>query len=211
MLQLPECKRTVNLERYRYILPYHKQKRKKTSTPVFIAKGADILINCAEVLKRFQSLEPFALYIQQNLEQVERLGKKRLAIREVLLQSFSYAEMSYRKLSAVLDGVDHVMYLNLHSIINKIAVFDYEEYQQLNQLEWNRDELAREKMDIYQTDITFVQQATRNNEEILLKLDRLLLEVTQFNSMKEDIMDMPAIKELDRLISSVRLYRQETL
>ena len=177
-------------------------------TPLNLAKSADDISSSAEVLRKLMYILPFERYISRNLIQIRRLAKKRALIDEILLQKFSPDEMSYRKFCDVLDSVDHVIYLNLRSIINKISAFDYDEYKQLSQFEYNRDELVQEKLDIYETYITYVWQATNDNEEILLKLDHLQLELTDLNSLKqEDIMNMPAIVELDKLIKATKYYR----
>ena len=45
----------------------------------------------------------------------------------------------------------------------------------------------KEKLDIYNEYIDFVDNATRTNEEILLKLDKILLEISKYNSLEEDL------------------------
>lgn len=189
-----------------YYKSYMKPKKKRTLMQ--LAKSANTLSSCIDVLRKNLYIEPFTQDITQSLEQVERFNKKCETINDILLQKFSPNEMSYKKFAGVLVGVEKVVYINLRSILNKISAFDYEEYKQLDSLEWNNDKLAKEKMDIYKEYITFVDEATRDNEEILLKLDRLLLEVTHYNSVEDgDIMDMSAITELDELIKNAKLYR----
>jgi hypothetical protein len=188
---------------------YEKNRRAgaQNPEPMKLAKNANTLTACVETLEKLAYIEPFAQDIQQNIEQIERYTKKRETINTILLQKFTATEMSYNKFDGVLAGVENVVYINLRSIINKISAFDYEEYKQLDTLEWNKDDLAKEKMSIYNEYLTFVDEATRDNEEILLKLDRLLLEVTHWSETQEgDIMDMPAIAELDKLIKNVKLY-----
>jgi hypothetical protein len=184
----------------------HRLPRKKT--PIQLAKSADSLPSCIDALKNNCYMEVFAPHINQNIQQIERFNKKRATINDMLLQKFTASEISYQKFDTVLTGVEQVVYINVRSILNKIAAFDYEEYQQLDNLEWNKDGLAREKMDIYQTYIHFVDEATRDNEEIILRVDKLLLEVSEFNMHQDvDIMNMPAMAELDKLIKNAKLYR----
>lgn len=186
-------------------------RKKKTAAPsgaIQLAKSAGSLAGCADVLRGMSSVTAFAQCIEQNLAQIKRFEKKRETIEGLLLQKFSADEISYIKFNNVLAGVEKVVYINLRSIINKIAAFDDEEYRQLENLEWNDDALAQEKMAIYKTYIAFADEATRDNEEILLKLDRLLLEISQFSlEQEQDIMSMPAIAELDKLINDAKRYR----
>ena len=198
----------MNDRKNKRIIPPKDKNASRQKTPMQLAKSATTLSSCVDVLKQSLHIEVFAQKINKNLAQINRFIKKCETINDILLQKFSVNEISYKKFDNVLVGVEKVVYINLRSIINKISAFDYEEYQQLDSLEWNNDELAKEKMDIYKTYIAFVDEATRDNEEILLKLDRLLLEVTHYNNVQDgDIMNMPAIAELDKLIQNAKLYR----
>ncbi|MCL1853591.1 MAG: hypothetical protein FWF88_11285 [Peptococcaceae bacterium] len=69
-------------------------------------------------------------------------------------------------------------------------------------------DMAQEKMQIYSEYISFVHQATDDNEQILLKMDKMLLEISRYNSLEGgDVENMPAIKEMDELIHNAKLYR----
>jgi hypothetical protein len=185
-----------------------KIKASPRKTPLQLAKTAENLSACATVLNEYLHIETLQKTISKNLTQIDRLLKKRETIDNLLLQKFSPDEISYKKFDHVLTSVDNVVYLNLRSIINKISTFDYDEYKEIENLEWNCDDLAKEKMAIFGQYIDFINSATRDNEEIILKLDRLLLEITHFNSVgTDDIMDMPAIADLDKLIKDAKRYR----
>ena len=47
------------------------------------------------------------------------------------------------------------------------------------------------------------------NEEIMLKLDKLLLEISLLGSTDyRDVEEMPCMKEIDMLIKQTKLYKQ---
>ena len=46
----------------------------------------------------------------------------------------------------------------------------------------------------------------RHHEQIILKLDKILLELSKFNSLEDKIENMSAMKEIEDLISKVKLY-----
>ena len=70
------------------------------------------------------------------------------------------------------------------------------------------NEVSEEKMQIYYEYIAYVKQATSTNEEILLKLDKLLFEISQYNVLKGgDIQKLPAIVEIDELIKNAKFYK----
>ena len=55
--------------------------------------------------------------------------------------------------------------------------------------------------------INFVKNATKSNEDILLKLDKMILEISRYNSIEDgDITKFPAIIEMDELIKNAKLY-----
>ena len=71
-----------------------------------------------------------------------------------------------------------------------------------------RNKVMKEKREIYREYISFIRSSIEDNEEILLKLDRLILEVSRFNSLEEgELEDMSAMKEIDNLIDKTNLYR----
>ncbi|MCL1791490.1 MAG: hypothetical protein FWG40_09130 [Peptococcaceae bacterium] len=69
-------------------------------------------------------------------------------------------------------------------------------------------DMTQEKMQIYNEYISFVNEATEDNEQILLKMDKMLLEISRYNSLEGgDVENMPAIKEMDELIHNAKLYK----
>lgn len=57
--------------------------------------------------------------------------------------------------------------------------------------------------------MSFVKTALHINEEILLKLDKLLLEISRLDSWEiGDIGQMPGMQEIDALIKQTQFYKQ---
>jgi len=146
--------------------------------------------------------------ILTNIEQIKRFRRKHDTIDDMLLQKFSEDEMSFQKFSSVLHDVEDVIYTNMRSILNKIAAFDIEEYESLQKRGFYDSGFSEEKIAIYNEYIDFVNNATRTNEDILLKLDKMLLEVSRYNSLEDgDVRKLPAIIEMDELIKNANLYQ----
>ena len=62
-------------------------------------------------------------------------------------------------------------------------------------------------MNIYNEYISFVKKAIDDNEQIILKLDEILFELSKLNSSEDGALEnMSAMKEIDDLIKKVRLY-----
>ena len=59
-------------------------------------------------------------------------------------------------------------------------------------------------MQIYNEYLNFVKNATITNENILLKLDKMLFEISRYNSLESgEVMELPALAEMDELIKKV--------
>jgi hypothetical protein len=98
--------------------------------------------------------------------------------------------------------------MNMRSILNKISAFDIVEYETMLKKGLQGGEFSEEKMNIYKEFIDFVNNATQTNEDILLKLDKMLLEISRYHSIDDgDIQKLPAIAEIDELIKNANLYR----
>jgi len=146
--------------------------------------------------------------ILKNIEQIKRFRRKCETITDILLQKFSENEMSYQKFSGVLREVESVIYMNMRSILNKISAFDMDEYEAMQKRGFHADDLSAEKLAIYNEYISFVSSATRTNEDILLKLDKMLLEISRYNSLEDgDVQRLPAMIEMDALIKNTNLYK----
>ena len=177
--------------------------------PRLMLQNINSLDSCVPVFKEaIHNGDVFDENILKNIEQISRFKRKQSTINDILLQKFSANEMSFQRFSGVLQEVEQVVYLNMRSILNKISAFDVAEYEAMQKKIARGHEFSQEKMDIYNEYIDFVNTATHTNEEILLKLDRMLLEISRYNSLENgDVQKLPAMVEMDELIKNANLYK----
>lgn len=162
--------------------------------------------DCIEALKCNSYKISFQQDISSVLVQVERFEKKKSRVHEVLLQKFDKTEMSYMKFNSVIDQVQRLFFENTRSIVNKINIFDEDEFSFANRN--IHQEISREKVGIYNEYFLFVKKGIEDNEVLLLKFDKLLLELSKFNSLEDgEIENMPAIQEIDELIQKTKFYK----
>ena len=175
----------------------------------FLLQNIQSLDGCIDVFEEaIHNGDVFDENILKNIEQIKRFRRKFDTIHDILLQKFSAQEMSFQKFNGVLKEVERVIYMNMRSILNKISAFDVDEYETMLKRGAGDDAFAQEKMNIYNTYIAYVNDATKTNEDILLKLDRLLLEISQYNSLEDgDVQKLPAMIEMDDLIQHANLYK----
>jgi len=173
-----------------------------------LLQNINSLESCVSVFEEaIHNGDVFDENILKNIEQIKRFRRKYDTIKDILLQKFSAGEMSFQKFDGVLTDIEKVIYMNMRSILNKISAFDMEEYETI-QKKGFYGEFSQEKMNIYNEYIDFVNNATKTNEDILLKLDKMLLEISRYNSLEDgDIQKLPAIVEMDELIKNANLYK----
>ena len=161
-------------------------------------------------LSQYKNMKVLKKEISFALEQVQRLKKKKGTLWNVLNQRFEQNEISYKKFTTVIIEVEKLFYLNLRNILNKVSVFDEAEYKHV--LEHNTTRFTKkilmEKAELYNKYMTFINNALNINEEILLDLDKLLLETSKLNSFEiEDIDNMACMKEIENLITQTKFYK----
>lgn len=167
--------------------------------------------DCILALRQAYGKKTFDSDIGLILGQIERLQKKNEKIKGVLLQKFNIIDTAYERFSRSISDVEYVFIENIKSILNKINAFDEEDYRRVTEGNvGNRlsKDIVASKLSIYNEFIGFVKNSIDANEEILIKLDALLLEISGFNSLEAgEIDNMTEIKEMDELIRKSKYYR----
>ncbi|HET8685431.1 MAG TPA: hypothetical protein VFM18_02060 [Methanosarcina sp.] len=164
-----------------------------------------------KALNIHRGLKTFEKTVDLLLDQIERLQKKNKTIRDILLKNFSASEMSYKKFDAVVAGVEKIFFMNICSILNKLDAFDEEDYN-FTRKKYEEgafsQELMEEKLKVFNEYINFVKAATEDNEQILLKLDKLLLEISGLKTIESGQLEkMPGMIEIDNLIKQTKYYK----
>jgi hypothetical protein len=164
-----------------------------------------------KALNVHRELKTFEKTIDLLLDQIKRLQKKNKTIRDTLLQIFNASEMSYRKFDGVIAEVEKIFFINIRSILNKLDAFDEEEYNSARKKYEEgaiTQQLCEEKFKVFDEYINFVKDATEDNEQILLKLDKLLLEISGLNSVESGQLEqMTGMIEIDNLIKQAKYYK----
>jgi hypothetical protein len=164
-----------------------------------------------EALKTHKGKKTFEKTVVLLLDQIERITKKKETITGILLQIFNDTELSYKKFDTVITEVEKIFYMNIRSILNKLNAFDEEDYDYIrkkNAAGTFSQEFMADKLKVYNEYIAFVKAAAEENEQILLKLDKLLLEISGLNSIESgQIEQMAGMIEIDNLIKQAKYYK----
>jgi hypothetical protein len=164
-----------------------------------------------EALTHYRRVKALEDDITLALEQLDRMKKKKETLLNVLNERFDTTELSYKKFASVTQEVEKLFYLNVRSILNRLNVFDESEFESVmsqRPTKFSR-ELLQEKTNVYNEYLSFMKSSLGTNEEILLKLDKLLLEISRLDSFEPgDIENMPCMQEIDSLIKQTKFYKQ---
>lgn len=167
--------------------------------------------DCIIVLNQSYGKKTFDNSIDTMIEQVKHLEKKKNKIFALLSQKYNVIDEVYEKFKTTIFDVEYIFFANIKSILNKINAFDEHDYERMQssaaQKKFSND-IITSKMSIYNEYISFVKNAIEDNEEIILKLDALLLEISKFDSFETgEIDNMKEIREMDELIRKSKYYR----
>lgn len=163
-------------------------------------------------LNRYRHVKVLENDISLALEQLKRIKKKKTTLLHVLGQRFDPTELSFKKFNLVIAEVEKLFYLNIRGILNKLGVFDASEFSLFTGRQKPKqfsETLVQKKNALYEEYFSYVTGYLGANEEILLKLDQLLLEISLLDSTDyKAVEDMPCMKELSILIGQTKLYQQ---
>ncbi|WP_245648201.1 hypothetical protein [Paenibacillus borealis] len=145
------------------------------------------------------------------IDQMMRMDKKKLTLLNVLAGRFEREELSFRKFHTVIQEVEKLLYLNIRSILSKLSVFDAAEFSQFTgTINSGRfpGTFIQKKNALFNEYFSHIKGGLAANEEILLKLDQLLLEISRLGSTDYDTaLEMPCMQELTALIGQTKLYQ----
>lgn len=192
----------------------------QTEAPAPAAKEKEIqtLDDCMAAVGEYISnnIKTFRNHLNLILSHIQRMKKKRQNIEDVLSERFDENELSYKKFLGAVINIEEIMILNIKSLLNRINVFDEEEYEKLLHDQYSKkspasdrsEQILNSRLEIFYECKEFVQNAVDNNEEMLIRLDKLLIEISKLNSLDgEDIDQLNAMKEIDDLIHNTKWYR----
>ena len=136
--------------------------------------------------------------------QTERMEKKSQILDESLKSYFGDSSISYDKFARTVAAVQNLFLDNTKKIITRINVFDEDGYKEIH----SRHLEYTSAIDPYKEHFKYVNERLEDNEMILQKMDRLLLEVNKLNDSQVPIDEMPIMQEINELIEQTKLYQQ---
>ncbi len=135
-----------------------------------------------------------------------RLQHKTEQLDSALTTYFGASRLSYAKFASSINGGLDAFKANTSAILACIDDFDLLGYENLfkRHLEYTKS------MESYQKSFVFIKKALQNNEEILMRFDRLLEEVNTLSHPIQDCETSQALQELNTLIDQTKQYHHNS-
>ena len=177
--------------------------------PARIAESRfETLESCSVLLTEYISRgdKIFDAILLKVKEQLNRMMKKERVITDILLQKFQANELSYMKFQDSINSIRKILCLNTRSILNRLYAFDVNEYEKSIESHHPNDRYSEARRALLNEYRDFLNETADYNEDILLKMDRLILEISKLND-PEKLNDLDALQEIDALISNTKWYK----
>ena len=186
---------------YRILVPSKKVKlidKKEVKSPKDYIKSLEELAYKKEFENQLSVL----------IGQIKRISPKQASLNVILEQNFDKTELTYIKFKTTIDEVIGLFYENIKKAVNRIGVFDEQEYRKLLNNELNLPDDSKElKIKIYGEHIAYVDGIIRQNEDIITLLDNLMLEISKLDDINGKSMEnIQILAEMRELIKNTKYY-----
>lgn len=143
--------------------------------------------------------------VKSHLRQIET---RRRSMQKALADRFQPTEITYRRFNGVYQEVERLFYANIKSILSKLKLLYSHNTGSGADRSILSPEVIKERELLRAEYIKSVRRYIQVNEEILLKLDRLLLEITRLETVDvNEVESLACLKEIDSLIKQTKYYR----
>ena len=149
------------------------------------------------------------MIIKCTLRQINRISKKIGILQEIITIRFNKGDISYNNLMDSIEEIESIFYFNIIQIVHKLEAYDEEEYLDFKE-EISAIKLQQNKEKIYSRYKQDIEQSILANEEILMKLDELIIEFSDLVNSKKtsDGNGVPIVtKKVDQLIQIAKYYK----
>lgn len=185
--------------------------RRTPPVPALPARPVNSREDYIAALQAYRSYPELREQVALAADQAERMERKKATLFSVLGSRFAQEELSYRKFSSVILEVERLFDQNVKGMYSNVSLLGASGLagsKGLSKAGRFSGKLQQEKHALYQEYLSSVDGFVQANEEILLKLDRLLLEMSRLETADyRELESMPGMQEIDALIHQTKYYK----
>lgn len=158
----------------------------------YVLEDIDTAKECIDALNKSKK-SCFIRDVELAKDQVERLGRKQEAMRQILFQKCEASQEDMVGMKRVVEEAEMLVYDNIKHMLSRMAIFDEEGYHKLMQYSSNGElSTTKERKAIYYGHFAYVKQQLDKNEAILIQYDHLLTEISKMGDEDSEESDRMA-------------------
>lgn len=185
---------------YRYVMQYLQIKN------IYIITELDTTEEFIAALSSYEGKIVFQKEIATVQEQIKRLDKRKETLNNVLYQKFSNNDDL--SILNVVSDITNALWKNTKQILNRLSVFDQEEYLKLKNTNIDlSNTVLYEKWQFFQGHISYIQNLIKMNEAALFEFDRLIIEVSQMGDTLSQN-DLSKIKDIINAMQKMQINEE---
>lgn len=193
---------------FTYIARSFRELQSKTDQPQVELKESMTHDEYVEAIASFPVLPEVKAEITSVKSHLNQYQARKKSFSQTLNDKFSSSEMTYHRFNGVVVEVEKLFYANVKSILNKLKLL----YSHIGEVGADKRILPQhvvlEREKLKNEYIQSIRRYIGLNEEIILKLDRLLLEMIKLETVDIDSVEsLTCLREIDNLIQQTRYYR----
>lgn len=176
----------------------------------FVTKNQNGIQKAESYMKEYCASKYLGSIAQSAIIQNAKINKERINFERLVENRFSKDSLSYDKFMAVMETAEKTLKNGYMRIINKMIVFDEEEYELLITGKYKYDEIPdeiqEEKYALYERNLAEMREILRKNEEALLQLNKLTLELSDFD-ISDEKMEY-TVADIKELLQQLDYYKK---
>ncbi|MCI9557932.1 hypothetical protein VSQ48_04815 [Candidatus Ventrimonas sp. KK005] len=161
-----------------------------------------------EVMRRRTKNKDLDKIGKVTVAQLERLDVVKENFQKLVERRFKSETLSYKKFMGAMEKADFALINGYIKMTTKVMIIDEPEYVKFSLEEYQNDvildDIQEEKKKLYHKSLESMRNILRENEKILLRLDHLMLEISDTDYSEQNV-DY-AVEEINNLIAQLQFY-----
>ena len=157
------------------------------------------------LLKSYFTSRPLGDTARVANDQLRRMTNLFENTENIIGEKFEKGSMSWSKYDAIVKSAEKSAVSNVVAMANRMQIFGEREYEKLTRYKDDQipDDIQEKQLQLYEENLQKIKDAIALNEELLLKIETLMFELSSENDVEEHD---EILEEIEKLTKEVKLY-----
>ncbi|MBE5957551.1 MAG: hypothetical protein E7254_01640 [Lachnospiraceae bacterium] len=157
------------------------------------------------LLKSYFTSRPLGDTARVASEQLRRMNNLFENTENIISEKFEKGSMSWSKYDSIVKSAEQSAVSNVVSMANRMQIFGDRDYEKLTRYKTDQipDDIQEKQLELYEENLQKIKDAIALNEELLLKIETLMFELS---SEKDNEEHDEILEEIEKLTNEVKLY-----